>query len=107
MSAQHGRTRVVDAPDRDYLTAVEVAEYFRFGRDTLEKLIAEGRFPQAQLSSDGVKVWSWRDVLFWVLTMEVRHRLLTKPTPPTVRAGNASGIRGKSSETGGEAPVDA
>lgn len=88
---QEHRQRVVDGPAQDYLDADEVAKYLHFSRDTLERLVKAGKFPQALEMSDQTRVWSWKDVLFWMLTVELRPRMLDAAKPqPTARKGQPS-----------------
>ena len=72
--------RQVDGPERDLLELSEVSSYLRMSEKTLRRLVRLGRFPRPLEISDGVRVWSWRDVLYWVLLTEIKPRLI--PDPP-------------------------
>jgi predicted DNA-binding transcriptional regulator AlpA len=69
------RQRLVDGPDKDYLDEDEVAAYLHFSAATLRRLVKAGRFPKPLEMSDQTRVWSWKDVLFWMLYVELRPRL--------------------------------
>ena len=76
----------MDGPDQDYLELHEVAAYLRMGVKTLRRLVQAGDFPHPVELSPGVRVWSWRDVLYWTLGAELRPRLRAarrkKPASP-------------------------
>jgi predicted DNA-binding transcriptional regulator AlpA len=73
------KQRLVDGPEEDYLDADQVAAYLHFSADTLRRLVKAGKFPQPLEMSDQTRVWSWRDVLFWTLTVELRPRMASEP----------------------------
>lgn len=69
------RQRLVDGPDKDYLDADEVAAYLHFSADTLRRLVKKGLFPKPLEMSDQTRLWFWKDVLFWMLYVELRPRM--------------------------------
>lgn len=76
------KQRTVDGPEQDLLELSEVASYLRMSEPTLRRLIRLGKFPRPLEISDGVRVWSWRDILYWVLLTEIRPRLRAKTEKP-------------------------
>ncbi len=67
--------RLIDGPDKDLLELLEVAEYLRLSGPTIKRLIAQGEFPRPIRVSDRVRVWDWKDVVYWKLRSEMRPRL--------------------------------
>ncbi len=76
MSSVH--QRLVDAHEHSLLTEDEVARTLRFSVKTLDRLVDRGDFPEALENSDRGRVWSWRDVLWYQMGMELRNRLRTR-----------------------------
>lgn len=72
------KQRLVDGPEADHLTIEEVAVHLRMSAKTVRRLVADGEFPRPIELSPKVKVWTWRDVLYWTLRAELRSRL--RPT---------------------------
>lgn len=71
--------RLVDGPDRDYLTRGEVAAYLRMSSKTLGRLMARGRFPRPFKMGQGTMVWSWREIWAYAILREIRHRYQKDP----------------------------
>jgi len=73
-------TREIQGPDRDTLSAAEVAVYLGYSDPKkVVRLVKEGKFPQP-IEEDGIRKWFWEDVVWYVLHKRVRPRL--RPAPP-------------------------
>jgi predicted DNA-binding transcriptional regulator AlpA len=68
----------VDAPDKPFLTAAEVAELFGYDSETsVNALIDAGQLP-APLKRGGKRVWSREDVVLCGLLIKVWDRMQPK-----------------------------
>jgi hypothetical protein len=67
--------RLVDGPSENFMTATEVARYFKMSIRTLQRKIENGRFPEPIEDMFGAKVWPWTDLLWYQLLPGVRSRL--------------------------------
>jgi excisionase family DNA binding protein len=70
--------RTIDGPERNYLTIEQVAEQVGMSKSTVRRLIAAGRFPRAAKLTGGTSKWTWRQVVFWQLYIEMRPYLRKK-----------------------------
>lgn len=77
----------VDAPDRPFLTAGEVAELFGYESETsVNALIEQGQLP-APLKRGGKRVWSREDVILCGLLIKVWDRMQPKTAQNRPKAG--------------------
>lgn len=67
--------RTVDSTDLDWLDMHDLTRWLRMSESTIRRLIASGEFPQPLEITSGTRFWSWRDVLYWQLRVEIRPRL--------------------------------
>jgi len=81
------KQRLVDGPDQDLLEAAEVAAYLRVSAKTLKRLVETGEFPRPIEISEGVRVWDWKDCLYWKLRSELRPRLRPSKKPTDGHSG--------------------
>lgn len=89
--------RLVDGPHQEFLTKEETAAYLRMDKRTLDRLIRTGEFPRPIEISPGIKLWSWRDVLYWSLRAELKSRLVGENPGDTARHGETPGAFDKTS----------
>lgn len=75
--------RSIDGPEKDWLTAADLVALLRVSKATLKRLIASGEFPRAMEVSPGIRLWSWRDVVYWQLKIELRSRMGSAPEEKT------------------------
>lgn len=66
------RTISVSGPDKDLLTAEEVATYLTIKVATLRKLVKAGLFPKPVAVTDKIHRWEWLDVVAYT---HLRKRL--------------------------------
>ena len=66
-------------PDDEVMTAEKVANYIRVSRSTLDRMIADGRFPRGNKPSPGAEpIWMGSQVAAW---MHI-HALMTPEERP-------------------------
>lgn len=88
--------REIDAPDKPYLTKLEVANLFGFeSTTTIDDMVTRGQLPEPVRRS-GTPVWSWKDVVFANLLMELQGRL----RPPAGPAAGPETDRNRPDPTG-------
>lgn len=71
--------RPIDAPDRDTLSATEVAVYlgYRDGK-SVESLVEKGKFPEP-IEDEGGRKWFWEDVVWYLMNKRIKPRLRKAP----------------------------
>lgn len=72
------RSRPVDGPAENFLTLTEVAAYLRLSKKSVQRLIADGKFPRPKQVSKGTAYWLWIDVVAYA---EWAGRLEPGPLP--------------------------
>ena len=66
-------------PDDEVMTADQVSHYLRVSRSTLDRMVADGRFPRGTKPSPGVEpVWMGSQVAAWLHI----HALMTPEERP-------------------------
>ncbi|VTT96526.1 : Phage_AlpA [Gemmataceae bacterium] len=99
--------RTIDGPDRDLLEITEVIAYLRLSAPTLKRLIAAGEFPRPIAISEGVRVWSWHDVVYWKLRSELRPRLKPAKAPKKRKPDQGGSPPDHGGSSGKRKPADA
>ena len=74
--------RTVDGPAADLLSAPEVARLFHISEDTLNRLVADGEFPEPLTVGKKTRLWYWKAVAYYRLRLEMTARL--KPVSTAV-----------------------
>lgn len=70
--------RSIDGPEKDWLDMADLTKLLRLSESTIKRLVDSGEFPSALEPTPGTRMWSWRDVLYWQLRVEMRPRLEKK-----------------------------
>ncbi len=97
--------RTVEGPKKDWLDMADLIKVMRMSESTILRLIAAGEFPEPLQTSPGIKMWSWRDVVYWNLRVETRPRLAQPtPSPPASGRGHRPSQPGHLPST--ETPAD-
>lgn len=99
--------RLIDGPEDDLLSVEEIAKYLRLSVPTLKRLVQAGEFPRPIAVSDGVKVWDWKDAVYWRLRTGLRSRM--RPAKPPKKRKQDQGGSGpdQSGSSGRRAKPDA
>lgn len=72
----------MDGPAADLLSAPEVARLFHISEDTLNRLVADGEFPEPLTVGKKTRLWDWKAVAYYRLRLEMTARL--KPVSTAV-----------------------
>jgi predicted DNA-binding transcriptional regulator AlpA len=70
--------RPIDAPADDLLDGQAVSRLFLISKDTLDRLVSEGEFPQPLKIGKQGKFWDWRAVAYYRLRLELMSRIEAK-----------------------------
>lgn len=82
MAQEKWMRREVDGPAEDVLTPEQVASLLGVSERTLQRLVAEGEFPEPILIGRQTKVYDWQDVAYYRLRMRLGKRLTGQRQPP-------------------------
>lgn len=93
--------RTIEGPEKDWLDMADLTHLTRLSESTIKRLIATGEFPAALEVTSGLRMWSWKDVLFWQLRVELRPRMLGGAKAAGGHRGPGASQEGSSDERDG------
>ncbi len=94
--------RQVRAPAKDLLSKGEVCSYLEIGRDALDELITERRFPGPLQITRRTQRWKWEWVVGYLWGLDMAHYLIPPSEARSADSAVLGGPGGDSTVSGGK-----